>query len=102
MRGAWLGCSWRLPRWAYLRDRRDDPRDILRARQAVIAVLDHRQYHVVGRQPMGQSEGVAPRHVRILRPLQDANWAADLDGAAKEQMVAAFLDQGAGDRIGIA
>ena len=51
---------------------------------------------------MRQREGVPPRHVGILRALQDAHRAADLDGAAEQQMVAALLDQRPRDRIGIA
>src|SRR5262249_46254212 len=39
---------------------------------------------------------------RILRALQDADGAADLDGAAEQEMVATLLDQRAGDRVGIA
>ena len=54
------------------------------------------------RQPVRQREGVLPRHVGVLRALQDANRAADLDGAAEQQMLAAVLDQRAGDRIGLA
>src|SRR2546423_1161030 len=30
-----------------LRNRRDDARDVLRARQTVIAILNHRQHHVI-------------------------------------------------------
>src|SRR4051794_17509663 len=37
--------------------------DVLRAREAVIAVLDHGQYDVVGWQAMGQRERVLPGHV---------------------------------------
>ena len=79
---------------------RHDPRDILRPRQTMVAVLDHGQHHVVARQPVRQREGVPPRHVGVLRALQDANRATHIDGAAEQQMVAAFLDQRARDRIG--
>src|SRR6185312_11158970 len=81
---------------------RNDPRDILRARQAVIAVLDHGQHHIVARQPLRQREGVLPRHVRIPRALQNADWTPDLDGAAEYEMATAILDQGARDRVGLA
>src|SRR6202035_2261259 len=86
----------------HLRHRRDDPRDVLRPRQAVVAVLDHRQHHVIARQPLCQRERMLPWHVWILRALQDANRASDADGTAEQQMVAALLDQAACDRIGLA
>src|SRR5580698_5856029 len=85
---------------SYFRDRGDDPRDILRPRQTVIAILDHGQHHVFGGQPLRQRKRVPPRHIGILRALQDAYGTADLDGATEQQMVAALLDQRARDRIG--
>ena len=39
-----------------LLDRGDDARDVLRARQTVIAILNHGQHHVIAGQPMHQSE----------------------------------------------
>src|SRR5712672_3187481 len=85
-----------------LRHRGDDPRDVLWPRQAVIAVLDHGQHHVIARQPMCQREGVLPRYVRVLRTLQDANRAPHTDGAAEQQLIATLLDQCACERIRLA
>ena len=68
----------------------------------MIAVLDHRQYDVIARQPMRQRECMLPWHIRILRALQNANRAPHVDGAAEQQMVAALLNQGVGDRIRLA
>src|SRR5260221_14612199 len=82
-----------------LRHRRDDARDILRARQAVIAVLDHGQHHILGRQAMRQRKGGLPGHIGILRTLQDPNRTSDLDGAAEQQMIASLFDQRTRDRI---
>src|ERR1700694_2959340 len=91
-RSLWIASRIITPASPTPRPRRDDPRDVLRPRQAVIAVLDHGQHHVVNRQPLRQCERMSPWHVRILRALQDANRAAHLDGAAEQQMVAALLD----------
>ena len=86
----------------HLRHRRDHPRDVLRPRQTVIAVLDYRQHHVVHRQPMRQRERMPPWHIRVLRALQDANRAAHVDRAAEQQMVATLFDQLPRDRIRLA
>jgi hypothetical protein len=86
----------------HLRHDGDHPRDVPRPRQAVIAVLDHGQHHVVDRQPVSQRKRMLPRHVGILRALQDMHRAADLDGAAEQQMAAALFDQRARDRIRLA
>ena len=42
-----------------------------------------------------------PRHVGVHDALQDAHRATGLDQAAEQKMVAAFLDQRAGDEIGL-
>src|SRR5437660_10652903 len=80
--------------------RGDDACNVLRPRQAMIAVLDHGQHDVVGWQPMRQRQGMLPGHIPVLGALQDAHRATDIDRAAQQQMVAALLDQGACDRIG--
>ena len=67
----------------------------------MIAILDHRQNHVVSRQPVRQRKRMSPRNVRILRALQDPHRTSDLDRTTKQQMLAAFLDQAMGDRIGL-
>src|SRR6185312_12758064 len=93
--GAWRRRSLAfLPRSSLtdLRYRSDNPRNVLRTRQAMVAILDHGQHHVIGRKPVHQGEGVLPWHIRIFRALQDADGASGLDGAAKQQMLAAFLD----------
>src|SRR5262249_33443698 len=66
-----------------LGDRPEQPRDVLRPRQAVIAVLDHGQHHVLRRQPVRQPQRMLPGHVLILRALQDANRASDIDGSSE-------------------
>ena len=72
-----------------LRHRRDQPLDVLRPRQAMVAVLHHREHHVVVREPRGQLDRVLPRHVGVLHALQDAHRAAGLDQAAEQEMLAA-------------
>jgi hypothetical protein len=62
-------------------------RDVLRAGETVIAVLDHGQHDVVGRQAMCQRERVLPGYIRILRALQDADGTAEIDGAAEHEVV---------------
>ncbi len=66
----------------------------------MVAVPDHGQHHVVGRQPMGQREGMLPGHVRVLAALQDVHRAPDIDGTTEQKMIAALLDQRSRDRIG--
>src|SRR3954469_11905075 len=53
-------------------------RDVLRAGEAVIAVLDHGQHDVVGRQAVRQREGVLPGDVGILRALENADGATEV------------------------
>src|SRR3954465_6369941 len=88
--------------YSKLLNRRDDPRDVLRAGEAMVAILDHGEHHVVAGQPVRQREGMLPWHVRVLRALQDAHRAADLDCSAEQKVIAALLDQCARDRIGLA
>ena len=68
----------------------------------MIAVLDHGQHHVLGRQPVRQRKRMLPWHIGVLRTLQDMHRTADLDRAAEQEMLAALLDQVAGDRVGVA
>src|SRR5262245_46231420 len=80
--------------------RRDQTLDIVGTREAVIAVLDQREHYVVAGDARGEFDRVAPWHVGIGDALQDAHRTAGLDHAAEEQMLAPFLDQGAGDEVG--
>ncbi len=75
-------------------------RDVLRAGEAVVAILDHGQHDVVSRQAVRQREGMLPGHVRVLGALQDANGAAEIDGTAEHEVVAPLLDQVPRNRIG--
>src|SRR3954470_8101200 len=84
----------------HLSHRGKNARDVLWARQAVIAVLDHGEDDVVGRQAVRQCEGVLPRHVGILRALENSHRTAEIDGAAEHQVIAPLLDQVPRDRIG--
>ena len=65
----------------------------------MIAILDHRQNHVVSRQPVRQRKRMSPRNVRILRALQDPHRTSDLDRTTKQQMLAAFLDSAMGTAV---
>ncbi len=84
-----------------LRHRGEQPLDVLRTRQAVIAVLDQREHDVVAGEARRQLDRVPPGHVGILHALQDAHGTAGLDHAAEQEMLAAVLDQAAGDQIGL-
>src|SRR6516225_5111768 len=75
-----------------LRHGPNKPLYIFRPRQAVIAVLDQRQHHVIAGKARDQRLGMLPRHIRILHALEDAHRAAGLDHPAQQQMIAAFLD----------
>ena len=50
----------------------------------MIAVLDHGEHDVVGRQAMRQREGVLPGHIRILRALEDADGTAEIENLISE------------------
>src|SRR5262245_54553395 len=84
-----------------LRHRREQPLDVLRPRQPVVAVLDEREHDVVAREARGELYGVLPRNVGVLDPLEDAYRTAGLDHAAEKEMVAALLDQAARDQVGL-
>jgi hypothetical protein len=58
----------------------------------MVAILNHRQHHIIAGQPVHQGECMLPWHVRILCALQDANRAPHIDGAAEQQMVPAVFD----------
>src|SRR5215475_771751 len=77
---------WLLP--SELLDRRDQPLDILRARQPMVAILDQREHDVVARDPRDELDRMLPGHVGVLDPLQDTHRAAGLDHAAEQKMVA--------------
>ena len=68
----------------------------------MVAVLDQREHDVIAREPGRQLDSVLPRHVWVLHPLQDADRAAGLDHGAKKKVVAAVLDQAAGNEVGLA
>ncbi len=84
-----------------LRHGGDQPLDVLRPRQAVVAVLHQSEHDVVARKARGELDRVLPRHVRVLHALQDAHRTAGLDHAAEQEMLTALLDQAAGDEIGL-
>src|SRR5262245_17756073 len=65
-RGAQIECSCGRSAPLEFRHRGDHPLDVLRPRQAVIAVLDQREHHVVPREPRRQLDRMLPRHVRVL------------------------------------
>src|SRR5262249_54531790 len=65
-----------------LRHRREQPLDVLRARQAVVAVLDEREHDIIAREVRGELDGMLPRHVGVLDPLEDAYRTAGFDHAA--------------------
>ena len=56
-------------------DGSEEEREILRAREAVLAILDEGEVHVgLGTaQKIDQGEGVAPGHVRVLHALENAH-----------------------------
>src|SRR5215468_6757816 len=83
-----------------LRDGGNDPGNILRPRQTVITVLDHGQHHVLRRKPLDQLERMLPGHIRILSALQDSDRTSNVDRTAEQKVVASFVDQVSGDRIG--
>src|SRR3954471_7498194 len=80
----------------------DKPLQVLRAGEAMVAILDQRKHNVVLRETRGELDSVIPRYVRVLHALQNAHWAAGLDHAAEQKMIASLLDQTARDRIGLA
>src|ERR1043166_9882591 len=79
---------------------RNEPVDVLRAREAVIAVLDEREHNVLARDARAQFSRMLPWHVGILHALQDANRAAGLNHAAEQKMLPSLLNQPARDWIG--
>ncbi len=72
---------------------RDQTRDVLRTRQAMIAVLNQSQHDIVLRQALRQFERMLPGHVRVLHALQNANRTPNFNGAAQHEVIAAVLDQ---------
>ena len=75
----------------------------MRARLAVIAVLDERHLDILAAQQIDKIERMAPGHVGVAHALQDAHRQVEMQRATiAEQMVAALLDQMLGDRIRIA
>ena len=83
-----------------LRHCRDQPVDVLRPRQAMVTVLHQGEHDVVAGEARRELDGVLPRHIRVLHPLEDANRAAGLGQAIEKQVMAALLDQPAGYRVG--
>src|ERR1700716_2554238 len=82
-----------------LRHSGQQPLDVLRTRQPMIAILDQGEHDVVLRQTGGEVDGVLPGHVRVLDPLKDADRATGFDHAVEQQVPAPFLDQLTGYRI---
>ena len=85
------------PRGRLLAHRRQQPGDVLRPRQAVVAVLDQGEDHVLALDRLGQFQGVAPGHVGVGAALQDAHRDLDRHGlGAQDRPAGAVLQQGRG------
>src|ERR1700730_8355716 len=84
-----------------LRHRIDEPLDVFLPRQAMIAVLHQGQDDVVMGEPRHQLDGMPPRHIGVLDPLQDAYRAAGFDQSAEQEMAAPILDEAARDHMGL-
>src|SRR5262249_439582 len=82
-----------------LRHGRNQPLDVLWARQAMVATLNGPQHKVVPAEAGGQLDRVLPGHVGILHPLQNPYCTAGFDHAVEQEVLASVLDQGASDRI---
>jgi hypothetical protein len=81
-------------------DRAQQPFDVFRTRQSMIAVLHEREHDIVLREAGNELHRVRIGNVRVLHPLQNANRATELDRLVEQEMLASVLDQRARDRIG--
>ncbi len=68
----------------------------------MIAVLHQHQLHVLTGELFGDAHRRFPRHIRVLLAVQQAHRTIDRDRVVQQQMLAAILDQRAGDLIGAA
>jgi hypothetical protein len=67
--------------------------DVLRPRQAVIAILDVADHRIVLGQKLEQTLRMLPRHVGIGLALNDAHRAVCVYGPGHDAVVAAILEQ---------
>ena len=68
----------------------------------MVSALDESERHVRAAQAPEQLDGMGGGHVRIRLALQDADGARDVESFVQHQVLAAILDQAAGDGIGLA
>src|SRR6187401_2401925 len=80
----------------------DQPFQIFRPREAVVAVLDQGEHDIVLREARGQIDGVVPWDIWVLHTLQNAYRTPGLDHAAEQKVAAPLLDESSRDRIGFA
>ncbi len=66
----------------------------------MVGILDQSQYHRIAGEVLNQQRRMCPRDVDILHPLQNMHGAMGANGPAKNEMLAAFLNQFARNRIG--
>ena len=83
------------------KDRRLHPRDVLWARQPMVAVAHQSEHDIVGRQEFHEFERVTIGDVGIGHALQDMHRATSFDDARQHAVEAAVLDQGAGEDVGL-
>jgi len=76
---------------------REQPLQILRPAQPVIAVLDEGHDDVGAGQPFREPHARRPGHVWIGHAVEQAHGATDVDGRAQQQVPPPVLDQGAAD-----
>src|SRR5262249_58419702 len=74
-------------------DHMQQPLDVLRPREAMVAVLDQGEHHVVLGKSRGQLDRMSPRYVGILHALKDAHRAAGFDQAPEQKMITSLFDQ---------
>ena len=72
--------------------RRDHQLYVPRPRQAVVAILDQGEHHVVASKARHQLDRMPPRHIGVLHALQDMHRTARFDEPTHQQMIAALFE----------
>src|SRR5208337_5360202 len=81
-------------------ERGEKEREVARPRQAMLAVFDEGEAHIGAGDDVEKAKRAAPRNVRVLAAVQDADGHGERNGAGAEEMAFAVLDQRLRDRIG--